>query len=65
MGLCGAMGYSQTGWSLVELRCGTPGPGGDNSPIWDGRHSLMSPRTLVPVKVTVSTAPKKKGVVVT
>ena len=31
----GAMGYSQTGWSPVKLRCGTPGPSGDNSPTWD------------------------------
>ena len=49
------MGYSQTGWSPVELRCGTLGPGGNNSPTWD---SLMSPGTLAPVEVTTPTAPK-------
>ena len=45
-----------TVWSPVELRCGTPGPGGDNSPTWDG-SSLMSPGTLAPVEVTTPTAP--------
>lgn len=41
---CGAMGYAQTVWSPVELRCGTlVKPSGDSSPTWDGRRSLMSP----------------------
>jgi hypothetical protein len=46
------MGYSQTVWSTVELRYGTLGPGGDNSPTWDGRCSLMSPGLKAPVEVT-------------
>ena len=52
---CGAMGYAQTVWSPVELRCGTPGPGRDNSPTWGGRRSLMSPGPLTPVEVTAPT----------
>ena len=51
------MGYSQTGWSPVELRCGTLGPSGDNSPTWDGRRSLMSPGLLAPIEVTAPTTP--------
>ena len=51
------MGYAQTVWSPVELRCGTPVPGGNNSPIWDCGCSLMSPGTLAPVEVMTPTAP--------
>ena len=59
---CGAIGYTQTVWSPVELRCGTPvGPDGDNSPTWDGRCSLMSPKTLPQVEVTAPTAPHKRN----
>jgi hypothetical protein len=57
-GGCVALGYTQTVWSPVKLRCGTPGPGGDNSLIWEGRCSLMSPGTLVPVEVTAPTVLK-------
>ena len=60
---CGAMGYAQTVWSPVELRCGTlVKPSGDNSPTWDGRRSLMSPGTLAPVEVTTPTAPTGEAV---
>jgi hypothetical protein len=45
-----------TVWSPIELRGGTP-PGGDNSPTWDSRHSLMPPGFLDPVEVTAPTAP--------
>jgi hypothetical protein len=59
---CGALGYAQTAWFPVKLRCGTPGPGGDNSPTWDG-SSLMSPGTLAPVEVTAPLSPHKRSMV--
>jgi hypothetical protein len=37
------------------------GPSGDNSPTWDGRSSLMSPGTLAPVEVTVTSAPTREA----
>ena len=59
--LCWASGYTQTAWSLVELRCGTLGPGGDNSPKWDRRSSLMSPGTLAPVEVLGLSSPSREA----
>ena len=55
---CAAMGYAQTGWSPVELN---PGTGGDNSPSWDRRSSLMSPGTPAPIKVTAPLSPHKRS----
>jgi hypothetical protein len=44
----------------------TLGSGGDNSPTWDGRSSLMSPGTLAPVKVTApSVSTREAWLVVT
>lgn len=54
---CGAMGYTQTPWSPVELRSWTPvGPGGWSfPPTWDWRRSIMSPGSLAPFEVTTPT----------
>jgi hypothetical protein len=51
---CGAMGYTQTGWSPVELNPGKTW-WWKFSPTWGGRHSLMSPGLLGPVEVTTPT----------
>ena len=56
---CGALGYTQTVWSPVELRWNSR-PGGDYSPTWDGRSSLMSPGLKASVKVTAPTAPTEE-----
>jgi hypothetical protein len=56
---CGAMGYIQTVWSPVELRSEPRDPGGDNSPTWDERSSLMFPGTLAPVEVTAPHSPHR------
>jgi hypothetical protein len=39
-----------------------PGPGGDNSPTWDGRSALMSLGTLDPVEVTAPLSPHRRCV---
>jgi hypothetical protein len=53
----GATGYAKTVWSPVELRCGAPGPGGNNLPTCDSRRPLMSPGLKASVEVIVPTAP--------
>jgi hypothetical protein len=54
---CGALGYAQTGWFPVKLRCVILGQGGGNSPTLDGKHSLISPGILAPLKVTATSTP--------
>ena len=53
--VCGAIGYTQTIWSPVELR--SEPQSGDNSPTWHGRHSLMSPGFKALVEFTTPTPP--------